>query len=490
MAAMPRLYLWSASRLRNGVEDWKEITPEPLRRAVEALRRKFAECAWKVGEIMRQGCHPALHCGMADQAKTISDGIKTLGYPVLPTVDEGETEPEVFTAYFDRCTGLLAKEVQRTFSDLFDIASAQSALLNSDPVDWAALQTKVVVADESHMIPIWTKNACDIQPHDPSDTSDESIYWNKWRAPRWFFMKPFANPAYDRSTAWERMTETDSVLLLQEVEDRFNHRLIMALDNAVDETHVRLAKQVLQSTPATTRCLTKTTPRVQEESAKKGGQLNGPSSNSQPNVKPTGMASWRRGPDPPVIKDLVSFTLPGGSTDADVVLKIAESLGLRVEGIPDAFRDAPLPRGKVAFGSAAHILDQITARCANLYWAVADGVLRFAMRESQAELEVEKADSDLQQGKKHRNAEFTHSDDYRNVNIRNESYDLTPRQAQMIQILYEAHTGGVQNVAVDNILERLGTSNSRWQDTWRSSVNARKALVRNGDRKGTLRLNI
>lgn len=234
---------WSPSELRNGVKNWKEITPEPLHKAIEALRRKFAENAWKAGEIMRQGCHPGLHRGMADQARTISDGIKKLGYPALPTVDEGQAEPMVFTVCFDRCAELLAKEVRRTFSDLFDIASAQSALLSSDPVDWASLQTKVLVADESHRIPLWTKDACDKQPYDPSGNPDEAIHWAKWRAPKWFFMQPFASWPYDRATAWERMNEAESKQLLEEVEDRFNQRLIMALEKAVDENHVRLAKQ-------------------------------------------------------------------------------------------------------------------------------------------------------------------------------------------------------------------------------------------------------
>jgi hypothetical protein len=235
--------LWSPARLRNGVHDWEEITPEPLRSAIAALRREFATNAWKVGEIMRQGSHPALHKGMADQARTIHEGVKKLGYPALLTVDEGQTEPSVFTAHFDCSASLLAREVRGTFSDLFDIASAHSGLLSSDPISWASLQTKVLVADESHRIPLWTKDACDKQPYDPSGDPDEAIYWTKWRAPKWFFMRPFANRPYDAATSWERMDEGESKHLLEVVEDRFNQRLIMALEKAVDETHVRLAKQ-------------------------------------------------------------------------------------------------------------------------------------------------------------------------------------------------------------------------------------------------------
>lgn len=267
--------LWSPDRLRDGVKDWKEITPEPLQRAVDALRRKFAENTWKAGEIMRQGCHPALHGGMADQARTINDGMKKLGYPALPAVDKGQTEPTVFTAYFDRCADLLANEVRGTFSELFDIASAQSALLRSEPVDWASLQTKVLVADESHRIPLWTKDACDKQRYDASGDHDEMIYWRQWRAPGWFLMQPFANYPYDAATAWERMDENDSKHLLEVVEDRFNHRLIMALDKAADETHVRLAKLASTVTPTSTV-------GVAKPASPKGGHMDG--SRSEPDL--------------------------------------------------------------------------------------------------------------------------------------------------------------------------------------------------------------
>lgn len=269
---------WSPSALRSGVKHWKEITPEPLHKAIEALRRKFAENAWKAGEIMRQGCHPALHPGMAEQARTISDGLKKLGYSALLTVDGGHAEPTVFTECFDRCAELLAKEAGRTFSDLFDIASAQSELLSTDPVEWASLQTKVLIADESHRIPLWTKDACDKQPYDPSGDADELLHWRNWRAPRWFFMQPFANWPYNRATAWERMDEGESERVLEEVEDRFNQRLVTALEKAVDETHVRLAKQMAQRTPAAQRLVHRPAFQSPFESVTRAEKVNGPRS--------------------------------------------------------------------------------------------------------------------------------------------------------------------------------------------------------------------
>ena len=60
----------------------------------------------------------------------------------------------------------------------------------------------------------------------------------------------------------------------------------------------------------------------------------------------------------------------------------------------------------------------------------------------------------------------------------------------MIQILHEAYENETPDVGIDNILESLETPNGRWQDTFKSNSNARKALVTSGSRKGTLRLNL
>jgi hypothetical protein len=85
---------------------------------------------------------------------------------------------------------------------------------------------------------------------------------------------------------------------------------------------------------------------------------------------------------------------------------------------------------------------------------------------------------------------FTHSEDYRCVAIRGKTHTLTVQQAQMIEILHEAQKNRNPDVAIAYILERLEKNSSRWQDTWRSNPDARRALVKEGKRKGTLRLNL
>jgi hypothetical protein len=90
----------------------------------------------------------------------------------------------------------------------------------------------------------------------------------------------------------------------------------------------------------------------------------------------------------------------------------------------------------------------------------------------------------------HSNEPFSHSEDYRSVIIRGTTFILTPRQAQFIQILYDGYKNGMRDVAIDSILVKLDTQNSRWQDTWKSNPKARKALIVLGASKGRLRLNL
>ena len=85
-------------------------------------------------------------------------------------------------------------------------------------------------------------------------------------------------------------------------------------------------------------------------------------------------------------------------------------------------------------------------------------------------------------------AGFSHSPDYRSVIVRGETYTLTSQQAQMIQILHEAHENGTPDISIAHILEKLEKRSSRWQDTFKSYPKAR-ALVKSS-RKGTLRLNL
>jgi hypothetical protein len=240
------VYFWSASRLRNGVEDWREITPQALQDAVKALRKNLAEQAFVDHHIMTNGCRPALRRGLSGQCDGINRLIQEqLGLSALGSVDGGQTEPAVFKCYFELCAAHLAGVLKRTFSDLLDIALAQHAKIILAPVEWAVLQARVLVADQSYTTSLWLKSTCDDGLFPP----DDDLHWSSWRAPRWIFMEPFGNRTYDRSKAWEKMDKTESEDVLDAIEDLFNQRLIFSLEKAVGKTHVALAKRLADVVP-------------------------------------------------------------------------------------------------------------------------------------------------------------------------------------------------------------------------------------------------
>jgi hypothetical protein len=109
-----------------------------------------------------------------------------------------------------------------------------------------------------------------------------------------------------------------------------------------------------------------------------------------------------------------------------------------------------------------------------------DGLV--AGKDSPAEVASEAGSADQQ--------EFKHSSDYRSVSLRGLTYSLTPAQALIIQVLYEAYENRTPDISTTHILDRLGNPSARWQDSFKSNLRAKKALIRRGESKGTLRLNI
>jgi hypothetical protein len=89
-----------------------------------------------------------------------------------------------------------------------------------------------------------------------------------------------------------------------------------------------------------------------------------------------------------------------------------------------------------------------------------------------------------------RDLPFAHSYDYRTVTVRGKTYRLTSQQAQMINILHEAHKNGTPELSIAGILEQLEKKSSRWQDTWKTNKRARIALIQSGERKGALHLKL
>ncbi len=106
------------------------------------------------------------------------------------------------------------------------------------------------------------------------------------------------------------------------------------------------------------------------------------------------------------------------------------------------------------------------------------------------QLEKLQAEANRERATSEERSVFSHSADYRSVMLKGVRHTLTSRQAQMVQILHEAQQSGNPEIAIATILERLGTSNARWHDTFKSNPEAKKALIGPGERKGTLRLKL
>ena len=87
---------------------------------------------------------------------------------------------------------------------------------------------------------------------------------------------------------------------------------------------------------------------------------------------------------------------------------------------------------------------------------------------------------------------FRYSADFRSVKIGRESFALTPKQAHMIQLLYDEYINGTPDVSGDHIVERISpnSNNIRPRDIFRSNLKAWNALVEPGRRKGLYRLKI
>src|SRR5262249_50532989 len=85
--------------------------------------------------------------------------------------------------------------------------------------------------------------------------------------------------------------------------------------------------------------------------------------------------------------------------------------------------------------------------------------------------------------------EFRHSKDFRSVTLNGETFLLTPREAQLIDLLAQARADGFPDVSEATILDRMGTG-KRVRDIFASRRRRIfKKLVRS-DKWGTHRLNV
>ena len=64
--------------------------------------------------------------------------------------------------------------------------------------------------------------------------------------------------------------------------------------------------------------------------------------------------------------------------------------------------------------------------------------------------------------------EFVYSDDYRAITFKGNKYALTTNQAIVVQALHEAHQHDLAGLSSATLLEKIGSPNSRLQDSFKS----------------------
>jgi hypothetical protein len=87
--------------------------------------------------------------------------------------------------------------------------------------------------------------------------------------------------------------------------------------------------------------------------------------------------------------------------------------------------------------------------------------------------------------------EFNHSADYRSIRWQGSSYLLTPRQAQIVQILHEAYIAGTPELSNACILEKLEATTSRLRDSFKGTdLWGTGKMIIPCERRGMYRLNL
>jgi hypothetical protein len=98
---------------------------------------------------------------------------------------------------------------------------------------------------------------------------------------------------------------------------------------------------------------------------------------------------WLYGTPLPVIRDLVNFAMPPGSTHADTIQRLAEETNHLIEGtLPETMHRIAYPRGKTIFDSATDAVMQILENHPDVGWNRSNGLWRFETRDARIHLSV------------------------------------------------------------------------------------------------------
>jgi DNA-binding CsgD family transcriptional regulator len=226
---------------------WEDITPAPLKFAIEHIRKEFGTKKWQLEMRAECGCYLALRPYLAIGPK-FKGGLDNL-IPLQKraawlSIYGNARESEIFKFWSDQFSEGLAELIIQPFSSLLRIGLTQKAMLDREPVQWAKTHVANFLDSLKWTLPSKIKAMCDEQKH-RSDFETEHFLaycsWVYWRAPRFIHMQPSGNAPYDPATAWEREDAEKTEKLLQGLTSRMLDVPRFKLDDLAGEAYVSLA---------------------------------------------------------------------------------------------------------------------------------------------------------------------------------------------------------------------------------------------------------
>ena len=84
---------------------------------------------------------------------------------------------------------------------------------------------------------------------------------------------------------------------------------------------------------------------------------------------------------------------------------------------------------------------------------------------------------------------YAHNSDFRSVKFAGVQYSLTPNQARVVGILWQAYDAGCPSIGFATIQEQAGIESQRMRDIFKGHQLTFKAIISEGEKRGTFRLN-
>jgi len=230
---------------------WQDDVPPDLIRPVEVLRESFDLAHFAYGNTSAKFCYAALHDTPIDDPtrehfnflmhmKAVIGAIATKRFHELVRQN---TPPALFKGFMDLYLDCLTQEALRIFQELLLIGRAHQKALATPYVDWAQAQCLHMVEYHRHRVRNWVQRVCDVQPYDPSDDSDEWIYWRKWQPPMFLPMKPSRYAPFEAGTAWNRADAETGQRWLDRFADDYVLHLEMRVKKAAGIAILERAKK-------------------------------------------------------------------------------------------------------------------------------------------------------------------------------------------------------------------------------------------------------